>query len=231
MGGTVTICGPRVRDTETPFESRVLPLFVRRTKEMTEMLPNLYLHGLALGDFELSLRGLLWEGAPLSAASICRLKGKWQLEYAGWKRSDLSGFKIVYQWADGLYVKAGFEKEKAALLVIIGADEQGRKHLLACESGYRESKESWGGVLRDLKGRGLKLGRLTVADGNLGIWAVLQDVHPVGEEQRCWNHKIVNVLDRFPKRLRAEAKELLHTLPYAETRRKCEAMRDRFVDR
>lgn len=231
MGGTIEICRPRVRDTEERFESRILPLFVRRTKEVGALLPALYLHGLALGDFELALRGLLGKGAPLSAASIQRLKVKWQLEYEEWKRADLSRLKIVYQWADGVYVKAGLEKEKAALLVIIGVDERGKKHLLACESGYRESKESWSGVLRDLRDRGLRLGRLTVADGHLGIWAALSEVHPEGEEQRCWNHKIVNVLDRFPKRVRAEAKELLHALPYAETQEKCEAMRDRFVGR
>jgi transposase-like protein len=94
--------------------------------------------------------------------------------------------------------------------VILGVDTQGRKHLLACESGYRESKESWSAILRDMKSRGLKLGRVTVADGHLGIWAALSEMHPTGEEQRCWNHKIVNVLDRFPKRLQSEAKEFLY---------------------
>lgn len=231
MGGTVTLRRPRVRATEARFESRILPLFARRTKEVTEMLPELYLHGLATGDFELALRGLLGEGAPLSSTSLQRLKAKWQLEYESWKEQDLSSLKIVYQWADGLYVKAGLEKDKAALLVVIGADIKGHKHFLACEGGYRESRESWSGVLRGLKDRGLKLGRLTIADGNLGIWAALRDIYPQGEEQRCWNHKIVNVLDRFPKRLRAEAKELLCLIPYAESRAECEKRRDVFINR
>lgn len=231
MGGTVTLRRPRVRDTDARFESRVLPLFARRTKEVTQMLPELYLHGLATGDFELALRGLLGEGAPLSRSSLQRLTAKWQLEYELWKKQDLSSMRIAYQWADGLYVKAGLEKDKAALLIIIGVDTKGQKHFLACESGYRESKESWGGVLRDIKGRGLKLGRLTVADGSLGIWAALQESHPGGEEQRCWNHKIVNVLDRFPKRLRAEAKELICLIPYAESQVECEKRRDIFISR
>jgi transposase-like protein len=109
-----------VRGAEERFESRVLPLFRRRSRELGEMLPDLYLHGLSSGDFELALRGLLGEGAPLSASSIARLKGKWQGEYEEWKRRDLSHLEVVYQWADGLYVKAGLEKEKAALLVIVG---------------------------------------------------------------------------------------------------------------
>jgi putative transposase len=193
------------------------------------LLPELYLHGLAKGDFVMALRGLLGEGAPLSASVIERLKGKWHVEYEEWKRQDLSFFEVVYQWADGIYVKAGLEKDKAALLVIIGALSNGRKVFLACESGYRESKESWSGVLRGLINRGLRLGRLTIADGHLGIWSALGELHAEGKEQRCWNHKIRNVLDCFPKRLRAEAAEKLKPIPYAETVAECERRRDAFI--
>lgn len=228
MSGTIKIRRPRLRDADE-FESKVLPLFKRRTKELTEVLPELYLHGLAKGDFELALRGLLGEGAPLSAASIQRLKGKWQVEYEQWRREDLSSLRVVYQWADGIFVKAGLEKDKAALLVIIGALEDGQKVLLACESGYRESKESWLGVLRDLRRRGLKLGRLTIADGHLGIWSALGEIHPHGDEQRCWNHKITNVLDAMPRRVRDEAREYLRRIPYAETQKECEGLRDVFI--
>jgi len=155
--------------------------------ELGAMLPQLYLHGLASGDFELALRGLLGEGAPLSASSMQRLKGLWQAEYETWKRADRSGLELVYWWADGLYVKAGLSDRKAALLVIVGATASGEKVLLACEAGERESKESWLSLLRDLKARGLKFPRLTVADGHLGVWAALGEIHPAGDEQRCWN--------------------------------------------
>ena len=227
--GTITIRRPRVRGTEERFTSKVVPLFKRRTKEVGELLPELYLHGLAKGDFELALRGLLGEGAPLSAGSIQRLKGKWQGEYNEWRRQDLSGVEVVYQWADGVYVKAGLERDKAALLILIGALSNGKKVLLACESGYRESKESWQNLLRDLRERGLRLGRLTIADGHLGIWSALGEIHPEGEEQRCWNHKIQNVLDALPKRVRSEARESLCRIPYAESRKDCERLRDAFV--
>lgn len=231
MNGTVTIRRPRVRATEERFESKVLPLFAKRTKELNQMLPELYLHGLAKGDFELALRGLLGEGAPLSVASIQRLKTKWQLEYEEWKSRDLSDLKLVYQWADGLYVKAGLEKDKAALLIIIGATTEGKKVFLSCEAGFRESKESWAGVLRDLKERGLKFGRLTIADGNLGIWSGLDEVYPETNQQRCWNHKITNVLNALPRRLQEEASLLLCEIPYAETREECESKRDEFIRR
>jgi transposase-like protein len=227
--GTISVRRPRMRNLAERFESRVLPMFKRRTKELGAVLPQLYLHGLSSGDFELALRGLLGEGAPLSAASLLRLKGAWQAEYESWKRADLSELELVYWWADGLYVKAGIGDRKAALLVIVGATSSGEKVLLACQAGERESKESWASVLRDLKARGLKFPRLTVADGNLGIWAALGEIHPAGDEQRCWNHKMVNVLDALPTKEQPEAAERLSAMMYAESRSACERKRDEFL--
>ena len=146
--GTITVRRPRVRGLNERFVSRVLPLFKRRTREVGELLPTLYLHGLALGDFDLALRGLLGDAAPLSPASLTRLKAHWQLEYEVWKQRRLDDLEVVYVWADGLYVKAGLEDTKAALLVMIGALTNGQKVVLAVESGQRESKESWGAMLR-----------------------------------------------------------------------------------
>lgn len=227
--GTIAVRRPRIRNLAERFESRVLPLFKRRTAELGAMLPQLYLHGLSSGDFELALRGLLGEGAPLSPASLSRLKGAWQAEYASWKRTDLSELELVYWWADGLYVKAGIADRKAALLVIVGATSSGDKVLLASQAGERESKESWLAVLRDLKERKLKFPLLTVADGNLGIWSALGEIHPAGDEQRCWNHKMVNVLNALPKKEQPEAAERLSAMMYAESRSACERKRDEFV--
>jgi transposase-like protein len=121
--GTITVQRPRVRGLAERFVSRVLPLFKRRTKQVGELLPQLYLHGLALGDFELALRGLLGEGAPLSPASLQRLKAQWQDESEAWKRRRLDAREVVYVWADGLSGKAGLEAGKAARLVL-SADRQ-----------------------------------------------------------------------------------------------------------
>ena len=164
----------------------------------------------------------------MSAASLQRLKAQWQHAYAIWKEQRLDDLEIVYVWADGLYVKAGLEQTKAALLVVIGALTDGRKVVLAVESGQRESKESWGAVLRDLRTRGLKPWRCTIADGHLGIWAALAEQQPTAAEQRCWNHRLVNVLDAIPKTHQAEASLVLKTMPYADTQRACEQIRDQF---
>ena len=228
MAGTLTLRRPRVRGLESRFESRLLPLFKRRTEEVGRLLPELYLHGLAHGDFDLALRGLLGAAAPLSAPSIARLKAGWQAEYDTWKRRQLDELEPVYVWADGIYVKAGLEKDKAAMLVLIAALRDGRKVVLAVESGYRESTESWTALLRDLKARGLRAPRLLIADGHLGIWGAVRAIFPTIGEQRCWNHRIVNVLDVLPKKLQVEARELLTKIPYAETRAAAERQKREF---
>ena len=227
--GTITVKRPRVRNLEDRFESRVLPLFKRRTDQVGDLLPELYLHGLSLGDFDLALRGLLGEGAPLSASTISRIKEKWQGEWRVWNERSLEDVELVYLWADGIYVKAGLEREKAALLVVIGAQADGRKVVLAVVPGYRESTESWSGVLRDLRRRGLSSPRLIVGDGNLGIWGAARNVYPDAQEQRCWNHKIINVLDKLPKRDHAQALMYLKEIPRSATRKEAERVKNAFV--
>jgi putative transposase len=227
--GTVTVYRPRVRGLEQRFESRVLPMFARRTAEVNKLIPQLYLHGLALRDFDLALRGLLGEEAPVSAGTVARLKEGWQAEWEEWKKRPLDGLEVLFMWVDGIYVKAGLEKEKAVLLVIVGGLLDGRKVILAVEPGYRESTESWAGVLRDLKERGLNCPRLVVGDGNLGIWGALTNVYPNASEQRCWNHKIVNVLDKLPKKAQPQAKRRLQEIAYAESRPEAEEKQALFL--
>jgi transposase-like protein len=220
--GTITVRRPRVRGLAERFESRILPLFKRRSAAVAELLPTLYLHGLAEGDFDLALRGLLGDGAPLSAASIARLKAGWQAEYDVWRARSLADFEPVYVWVDGIYVKAGLEKDKAALLVVLAALRDGRKVIVAVESGPRESTDSWAAVLRDLRRRGFRAPRLVIGDGHLGIWGALATVYPTAAEQRGWNHRLMNILDTLPQRLQPEAKSRLVKIPVAETQAEAE---------
>ena len=142
-GGTVELRRPRVRNTDERFESRLLPLFAKRTAKVSELIPQLYLHGLSEGDFDLALRGLLGEDAPLSAATVARLKERWNGELAEWRSRRLDEHEVVY-------VKAGLVREKAAILVVIGALSDGTKTVLSVVPGYRESTQSWSEALREL---------------------------------------------------------------------------------
>jgi putative transposase len=226
--GTITVHRVRVRGLEERFVSRVLPLFQRRTREVSQLIPQLYLHGLSEGDFELALHGLLGNGAPLSPSSVARLKEAWQAEYEAWCQRPLGHLEVVYLWVDGIYVKAGLEKEKAALLTVIAALRDGRKVVLAVTPGYRESTDTWSALLRDLKQRGLNCPKLVIGDGHLGIWGALSNIFPEAKEQRCWNHRIVNVLDKLPKSGRGQARVLLTRIPYSETQEQAEKLKREF---
>lgn len=228
--GTIELRRPRVRGLEARFESRILPLFKRRTPEVSNLLPELYLHGLSCGDFDLALRGLLGEEAPLSASTIARLKEKWHSELGVWKARRLDDLSVVYVWADGVYIKAGLEKNKSCLLVMIAALVDGSKVLLAIDSGHRESTESWSSLLRSLRDRGLRCPKAVVGDGALGLWAGLRNVYPEAKELRCWNHRIMNIVDRVKKVDQATAVELLRKIAYAENREEVQKEKKAFQD-
>lgn len=226
--GTITVRRPRVREMEERFESRILPLFAKRTKEVGELLPELYLHGLAQGDFELALRGLLGDEAPLSESTIARLKVKWQAEYEEWNNRPLDELEAVYLWVDGIYVKAGLDRDKACLLVALAGLTDGRKVFLAIQTGHRESAESWSELLRQLKKRGLRAPRAVVGDGHLGIWSAIGNVWPEVDEQRCWNHRILNLVDKLPKKRQAQGKIMLKEIMYAPSKKEAARLRGVF---
>jgi putative transposase len=170
------------------------------------------------------------KASGLSATNVVRLKAGWEADYQAWRRRDLSQKRYVYWWADGVYFNVRLEEARTCVLVVVGATEEGTKELLAVADGFRESKESWADLLRELKAHGLSQGpKLAIADGSLGFWLALQEEFDPGiGQQRCWVHKTANVLDKLPKGLQGRAKELLHDTYLAPTRQDALAAYDRF---
>jgi transposase-like protein len=152
------------------------------------------------------------------APSPGRLTKSWTAEYEAFRRRDLADRDYVYLWADGIHFTIRLEDERLCALVLIGVRPDGTKEVVALEDGYRESAESWRAVLRDLKRRGMRAPVLAIGDGALGFWAAVREVWPETAEQRCWVHRIANVLDKLPKALQPRAKQALHAMLYAETR-------------
>ncbi len=229
--GTLEVSAPRVNDRRSGhrFTSRILPPYMRRSPKVAEVLPLLYLRGLSTGDFREALPALLGAKASgLSASSIARMTTAWEEEYRRFRQRDLSDDDYVYVWADGIHFRVRLEDDRLCTLVLIGVRRDGTKELIAVEDGYRESAESWSSVLRDLKRRGLKAPMLAVGDGALGFWRALRDVWPETREQRCWVHRLKNVLDKLPKRLQAKAKRALHEIMYAASRDDAETEIKRF---
>ena len=190
------------------FTSAILPRWARRTRSLEALLPVLYLRGISTGDFQEALAALLGREAPnLSPSVIGRLKEDWQADYDRWQRRDLSARRYVYVWADGVYLQARMEEDAACMLVIIGATPEGRKELVGFQVGVRESAQSWRELLVDLKARGLSAApEIAVGDGAMGFWKALEEIFPTTRHQRCWQHKLVNILNKVPKSVQPNMK-------------------------
>ncbi len=236
--GTMEVRAPRVNDRRVNeagererFSSQILPPYMRRSPRVAEVLPILYLRGLSTGDFREALPVLLGKDASgLSPTTITRLTAEWQKEYEEFRKGDLSDRDYVYVWADGVHFNIRLEEERLCTLVLMGARADGTKEVIAVEDGYRESAESWASVLRGLKKRGMRAPVVGIGDGALGFWAAVRDVFPETREQRCWVHRLVNVLDKLPKGLQPKAKRALHEIMKAETKEQAEVLMDRFAD-
>jgi putative transposase len=191
----------------------------------------LYLKGISTGDFTEALEAILGkEVVGLSAENIVRLKRVWQKDYEQWRNRDLSGTEYVYIWVDGIYFNVRMDTDRQCLLVIIGAKPDGKKDLIAVEDGFRESKESWQVPIRDVKRRRLKIDpKLAIGDGALGFWAALEEECPRTQQQICWVHKTVNVLDKMPQSVQSKAKQMLHDIYLAPSKREAERAWDYFV--
>jgi len=239
--GRVAVQQPRVHDRRTDdngprvrFSSAILPPYLRRTKSLDELIPWLYLRGISTGDFTEALQALLGPQAPgLSATNIVRLKESWQDEWKNWSKQSLAEKTYVYLWADGIYFHIRLEEpdnNRQCILVLMGATADGRKELLAITEGYRESADSWRELLLDVKQRGLTTSpKIATGDGALGFWAALREVYSATREQRCWVHKMANILDKMPKSLHEKAKAMLQDIWMAPTRREASQAFDLFV--
>jgi transposase-like protein len=229
--GAVPVRQPRVNDkridAETGervrFASAILPAWARKSPQVAEVLPLLYLHGLSSGDFVPALEQFLGSSAGLSAKTITRLTEQWQGEAAAFNKRSLAETDYVYCWVDGIHLKVRLEQDKVCLLVMIGVRADGTKELIALDDGHRESTESWADLLRSCKRRGMRAPVLAVGDGALGFWSAVREVFPETREQRCWFHKIANVLNCLPKSAQPGAKAALAEIWNAEDKEHAEA--------
>jgi len=235
--GAVPVTAPRVNDKRIDpvtgqrarFSSAILPAWARKSPQIAEVLPLLYLHGLSCGDFVPALAGFLGSAAGLSAATVTRLTQQWQEEARAFNARSLAEVDYVYLWVDGIHVKVRLEQDTICLLVMIGVRADGTKELVALADGFRESTESWADLLRDCKRRGMRAPVLAVGDGALGFWAAVRDVFPATKAQRCWFHKIGNVLAALPKSAHPGAKKALAEIWNAQDKDHAEAAARAFV--
>ena len=212
--GPIPVKVPKVRDRSRSgikFNSNIVPPYIRKSPRVSAAPPWLYLKGISTGDMSEALRVLLGDDARgLSANVVSRLKA---------------------QWADGIHTGLHSEhSDGQCLLVILGVTPEGRKERIAIGDGYRESKESWKEILLDLKHRGLQAGPLlAIGDGAMGFWAAMNEVFPQTRHQRCWFHKMGNVLNALPKSQHGRAKAAMQAIWMAVTRDEAQVAFAKFV--
>ncbi len=210
--GDVPVKVPTVRDRSgrgVKFNSQLVPPYLKGTKNIEAFIPWLYLKGISTGEMQPALEALLGEGATgLSAATVSRLKKRWEADYRQWQQRDPSRRRYVYVWADGVYSNVRMD-DRLCLLVIVGSDDTGRKEVLAVPP------------------------KLAIGDGALGFWKALAKKWPQTSQQRCWMHttpgmeeverrrkpkpKTANVLNKVPKSVQPKVKAALHEIWMAET--------------
>jgi putative transposase len=224
--GPIEVSAPRVDDRRIDsatgermhFRSSILPPWARKSPKVTDVLPLMYLHGMSSGDFAPALEEFFGSAAGLSASVITRLTTEWQAERDAFSRRSLKDVDYVYVFADGIHFRVRLEEARLCALVIVGVRSDGTKELVSISDGHRESTESWLDVLRDLKRRGMNAPVLAVGDGALGFWGALSDVFPNTTHQRCWVHKMANVMNALPKSAQPAARAALAEVRDAEDR-------------
>jgi putative transposase len=224
--GDVSIEVPRIRirDGEPmSFTSSMIPKYLRRSSSISAWAAYAYLKGISEGDIAKVLEVVLGEGAKkLTPSVLSDLKGGWTKQFHQWQKRDLSETTFIYLYADGIYQKIRGDNPKICVLVLMGVDEDGKKHLIALEDGVRESSQSWREVLLGAKSRGMNAAKLATGDGAMGFWAALSEVFPSTTHQRCWMHKSGNVMNYLPQATRVKAKVDLHQIWMAGGRKEAE---------
>ena len=234
--GPLLVQAPRVDDRRVDevtgerrrFASSILPPWARKSPKVAEVLPLMYLHGMSSGDFAPALKEFFGSAAGLSASVITRLTADWQRERDQFSRRSLKDTDYVYIWVDGIHFNVRLEEARLCTLVIVGVRVDGTKELVSITDGHRESTESWADVLRDLRRRGMKAPVLAAGDGALGFWGALSEVFPETKHQKCWVHKMANVMNALPKSAQPAARAALAEVRDAEDKEHATKAIERF---
>ena len=217
--GPVQLQIPKLRTLT--FETAIIERYKRRESSVEEALIEMYLAGVSVRRVE-DITEALW-GTRVSPGTVSNLNKKVYERIEKWLNAPIEG-EYPYIYLDGIWLKrcwAG-EVKNVSVLVAIGVDQDGYRHVLGVQEGAKEDKESWTGFLRHLKKRGLKGVRLFVSDKCLGLVESLADFYPTAKWQRCVVHFYRNVFTAVPKGRVKEVAAMLKAIHAQEDRQAAE---------
>ncbi len=227
--GAIELAVPRARGQA--YAPSFLERAARRTSHVDRLLRRAFLRGLSTRETAQLAHELT--GVPLSAASVSRLAARFDDQVLAFHRRPIS-FPARYLLLDGLWVSVRNRTRRAQKRVVLAAyaiDEEGRRELLDYRQAASESAAAWGVLLRSLVERGLDpdLVRLVVADGAGGIAAAVAEALPEAVLQRCWTHRLRDLLEALPLAERKACLRALRAIYRAPTKRAAVAAYWRFA--
>lgn len=213
--GEVSLKIPKLRSL--PFETAIIERYKRRESSVEEALVEMYLAGVSVRRVE-DITEALW-GTRVSPSTVSELNQKIYAQIEEWRQRRIEK-RFVYVYLDGVWLKRswGGEVRNVSVLVAIGVDEDGFRHVLGVSEGTKEDGASWTAFLRELKQRGLEGVQLFVSDKCLGLIENLAEFYPEARWQRCVVHFYRNVWTKVPSGKVKEVSAMLKAIHAQEDR-------------
>jgi transposase-like protein len=217
------------RSRKRGFLPEVMKKFQRRAEEVTVMIREAFLRGISTRQVGRVVATLTGETvSPQTVSRITRSLDEIVRQFHQARLAD----DYAYLFLDGvsLRMRRPTGRKRVHMLVAYGVRQDGTRHLLAFLRSRGESQADWEGLLEDLYRRGLegKTLLLIVTDGCPGLAAAIQTVYPRIGHQRCWVHKMRNILEHVRKRDYDEVKAGARAIYRAENRAHAQAAFRRF---
>jgi transposase-like protein len=227
--GTFNVKRPRVRDTEQPFESRILERLDGIDERLSKLTVELYVRGLSTRDIEQAL--VDEDGKPLlSRNAVSQLTVGLSEEYEQFVQTDLSALDVVYVYMDAVYESIRSYTHNQAVFCAWAVCSDGRKVMLHLAVAASESQDAWEGFIDDMLNRGLRQPLLVISDGGKGLIAATERKFPQSDRQRCLAHKLRNLATKVPKDVVEEVLTAARGVYYAPDLEAGQLLAKRFVE-
>jgi transposase-like protein len=229
--GVIQLRIPRTRLRS--FLPRCIEPLQRRSPEVAELIRQAFLRGISTR--QVGRVAAVVTGEAVSAQTVSKLTRVLDQAVEAFHHRPL-GDDWAYLFLDGVWLKVrrASGPQRVLLLVAYGVRRDGRRELLAFTRAKGESENSWEGLLNDLFRRGLRGIHLqmVITDGCAGLARAIQTVYPRARHQRCWVHKMRNILEKVKRRdeptVKSDAQKIYLAKNAATARRAFERFRFRW---
>jgi putative transposase len=228
-GSKLQIMVPKVRQTKTPFSSRILKGCLQLTEKLHRLVLEMYVRGLSTRDIEEVFRDNNGN-ALLGKSAVSQLTERLYEEYEAFARRDLSSFDVIFLFVDGVYEAVRNYTNGQALLCAWAICSDGTKQIMHLAPVQSESEEAWQSFFDDMLQRKLRQPLLVVSDGAPGLVSAIERSFPKADRQRCIAHKLRNIMAKLPKDIASRVLPELKAVYYATDKQHAELLAAKIID-